>query len=61
MVDVAGHQERLKQAKAEYKRASGYRRRDLGKYIKRLQNEMRECSMHHNGTYKKVKTPLNVG
>ena len=61
MVDVAGNQERLKQATAEYKRASGYRRRYLGKYIKRLQNEMRECSMHHNGTYKKVKTPLNVG
>ena len=49
MVDVAGHQEKLKQAKAEYKRASGYRRRDLGKYIVRLQNEMRECSMHQNG------------
>ena len=55
MVDVAGQQEKLKQAKAEYKRTSGYRRRDLGKYIKRLQNEMRECSMHQNGTYEKAR------
>ncbi len=55
MVDITGHQEKLKQAKAEYKRASGYRRRDLGKYIKRLQNEMRECSMHQNGTYRKAR------
>ena len=56
MVDVAAHQEKLKQAKAEYKRASGHRRRDLGKYIKRLQNEMRECNMHQNGTYGKIRT-----
>jgi hypothetical protein len=55
MVDVARHQEKLKQIKAEYQRASGYRRRDLGKYIKRLQNEMRECSMHQNGTYGKAR------
>ena len=56
MVDVAGHKKKLKQAKAEYKRASGFRRRDLGKYIMRLQNEMRECSMHQNGTYGKART-----
>ena len=42
MGDVAGHQEKLKQANAEYKRASGFRHRELGKYIKRLQNEMHE-------------------
>ncbi|MEA4914577.1 MAG: hypothetical protein VB061_08400 [Christensenella sp.] len=55
MVDVAGHQEKLKQAKAEYKRASGYRRRDLGKYIQRLQKELSECSAHLSGTYGKAK------
>lgn len=56
MVDVAGHQEKLKQAKAEYKRASGYRRRDLGKYIKRLQKEQNECNTHMNDTYGKART-----
>ena len=56
MVDVAGHQEKLKQAKAEYKRASGYRRRDLGKYIKRLKKEQNEYNAHMNGTYGKART-----
>ena len=51
MVDVAGHQERLKQAKAEYKCASGYRRRYLGKYIKRLQNEMSYRSFYEDTSY----------
>lgn len=56
MVEIAEHEQKLKQAKAEYKRASGYRRRDLGKYIKRLQNEQRECNAHCNGTYGKART-----
>ena len=56
MVDVAGHRTKLKQVKAEYQRASGYRRRDLGRYIKRLQKELNECTAHMNGTYGKVRT-----
>lgn len=55
MVDVAGHRAKLKQVKAEYQRASGYRRRDLGRYIKRLQKELSECNAHMNGTYGKAK------
>lgn len=56
MVEIAAHEQKLKQAKEEYKRASGFRRRDLGKYINRLQKEMRECNMHRNGTYGKART-----
>ncbi len=55
MVDIATHEQKLKQAREEYQRASGYRRRDLGKYIKRLQNELRACSAHQQGTYGKAK------
>lgn len=55
MVDVAGQNAKLKQVKAEYQCASGYRRRDLGRYIKRLQKELSECSAHMNGTYGKAK------
>jgi hypothetical protein len=56
MIDIAGHEQKLKQARAEYQRASGFQRRDLGKYIKRLQNEMRECKMHQSGTYGKARS-----
>ena len=55
MVDVAGHRAKLKQVKAEYQRASGYRRRDLGRYIKRLQKELSECNAHMSGTYGKAR------
>lgn len=56
MVEIAEHEQKLKHAKEEYNRATGFRRRDLGKYIKRLQNELRECNAHRNGTYGKARS-----
>ena len=56
LVEVAEHEQKLKQAKAEYHRAGGYRRRDLGNYTERLQNELRKYNMNHNGTYGKART-----
>ena len=56
MVDITEHKEKLKKAREEYKRANGFRRRDLGKYIKRLQKEQNECKAHLNGTYGKART-----
>jgi rRNA processing protein Krr1/Pno1 len=51
MVDIIGQKRRLEQAKEEYKHATGFHRKDIGKFINRLQKELRECEAHKYGTY----------
>lgn len=41
------HKEKLKKAKEERNAASGYRRQDLDRYVKRLEEELRVYIRYH--------------
>ena len=43
---IAEHKQKIKEAEAARDAASGYRRKDLDRHVKRLKKELAECEMY---------------
>ena len=46
MVKIEEHEAKLKQAIIDRDNATGYRRKDLDRYVKRLKKELAECKRY---------------
>ncbi len=43
---IAEHKRKIKEAEKARNAATGFRRKDLDRYVKRLKKELAECEMH---------------
>lgn len=43
---IAEHKRKIKEAEKDYREATGLRKKDLGRHVKRLKKELAECQTY---------------
>ena len=49
MIDIKDHLRKIRETKDEIKKVEGFRKKDLQKYLYRLEKELKECKWYLSG------------